>query len=619
MKRTLTISLVIFSITFLVFIVIPSWIRNGSQQELITWYPNFGNLLYYFFSKFIYLQLFLSAITPFFYFLKFIKSKLYSSKKISKLSSYTFEDLLHNRKFTIHLFLRLLCLCYLVAFSSLLYQYPLISENGLIPYKEFATVTLQHNSLISSIFTYPSLFWISQSNWFILTILWSAVIVSILGILKIYKTFTFFWLWACYLSIVTFGRDLFQFPWDTFLLEIGILTAIATIYILNKDYLPRFIWFTILILFGRQWLSMGMTKLLWSDSTWHDLTYMKYFWLNQPSPTPLAWYSYQLSMPIQKILTLFTIVGELLIPIALFFGRKGRFVAFVISLLFSITIELNGNFGFFNLITAILGIWCLDDNFFKVKSDISTSKVNSESSRRVGIHINIFVYLIITFNIFYLVNLCVKQEYHANLLNYKLIPDKKYAKYDPTYYFFELGKLFSHFRIASPHGVFKGISKVRIRMEIYTEINGKWEKVTPNIGTDITNFSFVAPFMNRLPFLFYYHSYGIDFRKNNKRIFPSIAKLNPNTFYFDPWLKKLISGIFNQHEETRKLMKFEMNKPIQSIKIIGRHLDIKMDKQKCSFNQNGEIIFSKKFTKNDKINIPIYTTQEISKTLSSYK
>jgi hypothetical protein len=467
-----------------------------------------------------------------------------------------------NRVFVSTLFFRLLALIYLIAFSSLLWQIELVSEDGLIPYKEFVEKTYLQEGF--AFFTYPSVFWVSQSNWFIYFILILSIIVSIYSILVKQKSILYFLLWFFYLSVVTFGRDLFQFPWDTFLLEIGFLGAIALVSINRFKNLPRLVLYALLLLFFRQWLSMSMAKWLWSDPAWHDLTYMKYYWLNNPSPSPLAWYMYRLPMSMQKLITALSLILELAIPITMLFGRRGRQIAFFISLFISLFIQFTGNFGFFNLLTVVLGLWCLDDRFFKRKLQIKieNSVPESDKTRKYNLFSLSMVSLIITFNLYYIANLFVKQDNHASCLNYSLVQKKGESRWKTASLFHETGNIFSRFRIVSPHGVFKAIPKSRIHTEIWIKTKGKdWRKLKLVKGNDLLDFSFSAPFMNRLTFNFYYHSYGLDFRSG-------LTNVNPSTYKLNSWMHNLINGINKGSGDIDQLINVNKKEKVEKTIII---------------------------------------------------
>jgi hypothetical protein len=250
----------------------------------------------------------------------------------------------------------------------------------------------------------------------------------------------------------------------------------------------------------------------------------------------------------------------------MFFGRRGRQIAFLISLFISLFIQFTGNFGFFNLLTVVLGLWCLDDRFFKRKlpKEIENTAPESDKPRNYNLFSLSLVSLIITFNLYYIANLFVEQNNHANFLNFSLVQEKGETEGKTASFFFETGKVFSRFRIVSPHGVFKGIPKSRIHSEIWIKTKGQdWRKLKLVKGNDLLDFSFSAPFMNRLSFNFFYQSYGIDFRSG-------LTNINPNTYKLNSWMYNLINGINKGSGDIDKLINVNKKEEVEKIIIIQR-------------------------------------------------
>ena len=554
MRRSFIIKLFEFGLylSLVLIFFLPTWWFSASKSNLIDSYETFGGLIFLYVNNLIYVHISLAILVAFSHYLlnplkRFYHRKKEGGIKFSNLYSYIQRDVYAERIVIASIFFRSLALLFLIAFLSVFWQIELLSEGGLIPIDEFASTTFK-NEGISSFFIYPSVFWINQSNWFIYSILIISILTAAFLLVVKPKPVLFFILWFFYLSIVSFGRDLFQFPWDTFLLEIGFLAFILAFFIHNKKRLPQYLLFVVLLLFFRQWLSMGMTKLLWSDPTWKNLTFMKYYWLNVPSPTPIGAALYGFPLWFHKVMTLLSLVAEVSIPFFMLFGRKGRRLAFFISLLVSVSIQLTGNFGFFNLLTIVLSIWCLDDQFFKRRIEWKAAGASGKRTLLTGVF-QLFIAFTIIFNVYYVVNLFIKQPYQASFNNYSLAKNKEDSVFSPNYYFFKLGKTFSRFRIVCPRGVFKSIPKERIQVEFRVKLENedKWIKLKPIKGKEVIDFSFSSPNMNRLQFNLFYQGYGVDFR-------PGQMELNPNTRYLDPWVKKLIDGIFQKNKVIGQLI-----------------------------------------------------------------
>jgi lipase maturation factor 1 len=533
-------------------VLLPEWLIEADRQEFTSMYPRFGGLGFLLLNSVPVFRIALAGMAALWLLQK--RTHLHSFVQplyslFCKAMVWLQKDQLDERGFVATLFLRTLALVYLIAFSSVLWQKELLTATGLIPVAEFAEVTLTHFGK-SSLWLWPSLFWISQADWFIIALLVLNVVVAAISIFVVPRTLFFAMLWAGYLSIVTFGRDMFQFPWDTYLLELGFL-AVPLAYGLTRQHLPRLLVLAFLMLFFRQWLSMAMTKLLWSDPVWHDLTYMSHFWLNQPSPTAIGCQLARLPMWIQKAFSLLTLLIETLIPAAMFFGRRGRHTAFVMSLVLSALIQLAGNFGFFNLLTVVAGLWCLDDRFFKRKFLPQRLPVMKAAPHMV---LGALTCIVLLANTHYIVNLFIRQYDHGSFLNYSLGRGLPEPIQKPL-------QLLSHWRIVSPHGVFKGIPKERVHLSIHA-VTEKGDRVPMHFvkGRDVLDFSHVAPFMNRLPFLFFYHSYGIEFRH-------FLRELNPNSHLVDSWMQSLLTALFEPESDVRKLADFDSREPIAHLVI----------------------------------------------------
>lgn len=571
-KNKIHFSLLLVAILGTIIILfLPRWWRNGTVEEFKLWYPNIGIAFYYFYHYSIPILYFTLSIYLLSFYANFIYRKLFlpALNKLAALPKIAYtqasSDVFPKVKYTSALFFRLLSVIYLLEFLSLIYRIELVTQNGIIPYKELVEKTWAHEGLIS-LFHYPSIFWINQSGVFIFSVLLVAALSSLYSIFYKIRWEAFFIQWFVYLSITTFGRDLYNFPFDVIVLETGVL-SVATIFYINKfNSLPRIFLIAHQLYFFRQWLSMALVKIFWADPTWYDFTFMKFFWLNQPSPTPLAWYAYHLPMEIQKFLTASTLVLELAIPIAMLFGRKGRIVAFFISLGLSIGIELNGNYGIFNIVTALIGVWCLDDIFFNRKSNTATIKTRYSFLK---IPIIGFVLSMIGFNIFYSLILFSKQsDQPMNFLNYYFYDSSVAPKRGIVLpLIFKLGKVYSRFRIISPQGVYKRVAREKLFIKI--EVKAKeqnWQTIGFKKGENIIHFHFYAPFMSRLAFKFNYWSVHTDFFM--------FLKMHTNSSYINSWTMNLVHGIFTRSENITKQIVLPPTGEIEQIRIYRMKMHI---------------------------------------------
>jgi hypothetical protein len=105
-------------------------------------------------------------------------------------------------------------------------------------------------------------------------------------------------------------------------------------------------------------------KLTSGDVNWRDLHALRFHFLTQPLPTPLAWYAHQLPGKFLDVMTALTLVIETLVPFGIFGPRRVRQIAASILMLLQFAIIITGNYGFFNLLTLALCLWLFDDRTF---------------------------------------------------------------------------------------------------------------------------------------------------------------------------------------------------------------------------------------------------------------
>ncbi len=108
----------------------------------------------------------------------------------------------------------------------------------------------------------------------------------------------------------------------------------------------------------------GLVKLTSHDPNWRNLHALRFHFLTQPLPNPLAYYAYRLPDRILDFFTAVTLFIELVIPFLLFGPRRLRYFAAGLLILLQVTIMVTGNYAFFNLLTLALCLWAFDDVTF---------------------------------------------------------------------------------------------------------------------------------------------------------------------------------------------------------------------------------------------------------------
>ncbi len=288
----------------------------------------------------------------------------------SRLVSLLFGDEVGPPGFrlTRFVFLRLLALVYLAAFLSLGSQvHGLIGEHGLLPAGPFLRVV--HQARGSTAFALlPTLGWLGSSDLALDVLCRGGALASVLALLGFAQGPLFAVCWASYLSLVHLGQDFLSFQWDALLVETGFVAVWFAPWGHLRPRRPRdepaasvaLVWLLRLVLF-KLMLSSGLTKLTWGDPTWHDLTALTYHYWTQPIPTPLAWFANRLPLPLQVASCAFMFVVELGLPFLVFAPRRPRRLALGGFLSLQALIAATGNYGFFNLLAAVLCVPLLDD------------------------------------------------------------------------------------------------------------------------------------------------------------------------------------------------------------------------------------------------------------------
>jgi hypothetical protein len=270
----------------------------------------------------------------------------------------TFKQLIskpHAYQLTEALFLRLLGLVYLAAFASYWPQMTgLFGSRGIVPVARVLPAI--HAALGSAAFyRLPTLFWINSSN---AALVWCCIfgcIAALFLLAGVFSRAAAILSYILYLSVVSVGEPFTSFQWDALLLEAGFLAFFAGT--------PWLVWAYRFLLF-RLMFESGIVKLLSHDSNWRNLHALRFHFMTQPLPNPIAYYAYRLPPSVLDVLTALTLAIELVAPFLLFCPRRLRHVGVALLMLLQLTIILTGNYAFFNLLSLALCLWALDDRTF---------------------------------------------------------------------------------------------------------------------------------------------------------------------------------------------------------------------------------------------------------------
>lgn len=252
------------------------------------------------------------------------------------------------------LFLRLLGLVYLMAFASLWPQViGLIGSDGIVSASQLLTSLRAEGGTVLR--DAPTLFWFGISNNGLLTCCAIGCVASLVLTLGFYPRAAALVCWGIYLSFTTIGQPFTAFQWDALLLEAGFLALFAGT--------PWLVWAYRFLLF-RLMFESGVVKLTSGDPNWHNLHALRFHFMTQPLPNPLAYYVYRLPDWMLDSMTLGTLLIESVAPFLLFCPRRVRHVGAAALMLLQVLILLTGNYAFFNLLALALCLWAFDDRVF---------------------------------------------------------------------------------------------------------------------------------------------------------------------------------------------------------------------------------------------------------------
>ena len=266
----------------------------------------------------------------------------------------------------IELFCRFLGLIFLVAFISLWSQLDqLILSDGILPANDYiehlrGVLTQQKNPPLI-----PTIFWLHSSDTSLQAFCLLGVLSSICLFLWIRPRLMALGSWFTYLSFFNISQDFLAFQWDILLLESGFICTIAAPWkgtrIIDNKLLRWILW---LLLF-KLIFSSGVVKLTSGDVTWRDLSALNYHYFTQPIPNPISWYVHQLPHWVHSISTLLMFFIELLVPFLILINPHLRIAAAAIIIVFMTLIFCSGNFAYFNLLTIVICLPAIEDDFWK--------------------------------------------------------------------------------------------------------------------------------------------------------------------------------------------------------------------------------------------------------------
>jgi lipase maturation factor 1 len=264
------------------------------------------------------------------------------------------------------LFLRLLGLIYITAFGSLWPQIEgLAGSHGIIPAAQMMPSI--HQALGARAFLeVPTLFWFGINDAALLSFCVLGCITGVALLIGFFSRMAALICFTLYLSLVLVAQPFTGFQWDALLLESGFLALFAGT--------PWVAWAYRFLLF-RLMFESGAVKLLSHDPNWRNLHALRFHFMTQPLPNPIAYYVYRLPPPLLDVCTAATLAIELLCPFLLLAGRRWRYSAGALLIVLQLLILLTGNYAFFNLLALALCLWAFDDRMFTPLSGVLRRRI----------------------------------------------------------------------------------------------------------------------------------------------------------------------------------------------------------------------------------------------------
>lgn len=264
-------------------------------------------------------------------------------------------------RLTENLFLRLLGLVFLFAFWSLQRQIvALAGSHGLVPAAQILASMLADLSSRAYLLV-PTVFWVNASDGWLSGVCLCGILASIFLVFSarlalLWQRLAVAVCFVLYLSVASIGQPFTMFQWDALLIETAFLSLFTST--------PLAVWAFRMLLF-RLMFESGCVKLLSGDPVWRNLHALRYHFMTQPLPNPIAWYVYQAPSWLLDAMTFVTLAIELICPWLLFLPRRIRHVGAALLIALQILILLTGNYAFFNFVTIAICLWALDDRSFQ--------------------------------------------------------------------------------------------------------------------------------------------------------------------------------------------------------------------------------------------------------------
>jgi len=268
------------------------------------------------------------------------------------------------------LFLRALGLIFFSAFYSLIFQIRgLIGPHGILPANDYL-VHVARTFGASRFWFAPTLFWITSSDRFLMTVCIAGIAASLLLAGNIAPRWMLVICLVAFLSFVAAAQDFASYQSDGMLLQAGFIS----LFLASPGWRPgwgerhppsRASRFLLVFLMFCIYFESGVAKIRGGDPEWRDFTAMDQYYQNGPLPTWIAWYAHQLPHGFHVATAVLTMALELSLIFAIWLPRRTRIVMFFGLTAWQAGIILTSNYAFLNYIVLSLAFLLLDDKFLR--------------------------------------------------------------------------------------------------------------------------------------------------------------------------------------------------------------------------------------------------------------
>jgi hypothetical protein len=371
----------------------------------------------------------------------------------------------------------------------------LIGQRGLLPVAPLLERLRQAGDV--GFLDFPTLFWLGASDATILAGIWLGLALSALALAGVLPRVCFALLVPLYLSYAVACRDLLSFQWDSLLLECGLLAVF-----LPRDRDATCIHVLFRFLLFKLYFESGIAKWQSHLHDWQDGSAMTFYYETAPIPTLLAWYAHQLPEWWHHFESRATLVIELLLPFAIFAGRRARLVTLVVLSGFQVINWFTANYGFFVILALALHLFLLDDADLRALREKVGLRVRAPGAASSGTGMGRGVRVLAAVASCLFVAASVNEGIRA------FAPDGTVRDASIV-----LRRAYAPFRVVNAYHLFGHVTRERIEPEFQT---GDGENWTPHHlwykpGPLDRAPPFVAPHQPRVDFRLWF--YGLGFRR----------------------------------------------------------------------------------------------------------